>query len=247
MTAWSELAQTKLPSGDVITLRQRGGDFEVRLNLCELMSSRNPASERTLARLACELIDPREACVLIGGLGLGYTARAVLDLVGPEASVVAVELVQEVIDWNRGPLADASGRPLDDRRLQVVHGDVADVLRARPRGFDVILMDVDNGPEAVLFPGNAHLYTSGGLQLILGSLRPGGVFALWAAEPSPIFEKVLVAVGRSERVSVSVQGTAGPIEHVIYLFKSKGADSAAAPGPRRLDGEENREAVPPVD
>jgi spermidine synthase len=227
MTAWVTLAQATLPGGDVLTLRQRGQDFEVRLNLHELMSSRNPASERALARLACELIDRREACVLIGGLGLGYTARAVLDAVGPDASVVVAELVQEVIDWNRGPLAGASNRPLDDPRLRVVQGDVADVLRARPSGFDAILMDVDNGPEAVLFPGNDRLYTLDGVQLILGALRPGGVFALWAAESSPAFEKVLAAAGRGERVSVSVQGAAGLIEHVIYLVPANGADTAA--------------------
>jgi spermidine synthase len=228
MSAWTELAQAKLPCGDLLTLRRRDCDFEIRLNLYELMSSRNPASERHLARLAGAAIDAAEPCILIGGLGLGYTARAVLDEVGPGARIVVAELIEEVIAWNRGAVGEAAGRPLDDPRLEVVAGDVADVLLARPAGFDAILMDVDNGPEAVMFPGNRNLYTPAGLALMLSSLRPGGVLALWAAEPSAGFEAILAASGLAQRVPVHVHAAAGAVEHVIYLLRAEaGGDSPA--------------------
>jgi spermidine synthase len=219
MTTWRDLAQAALPGGDVLTLRQRGTDFEIRLNLNELMSTRNPASERALARLACEHVRRPDARILIGGLGVGYTARAVLDEVGPEATVTVAELVGAVIDWNRGPLGEAAGRPLDDPRLRVIEGDVADVLRASPEAYDVILMDVDNGPEAVLLPDNRGLYTREGLDLALRALRPGGIFALWAADRSPPFEAILAARGAGMWVPVPIQGSAGPVEHIIYLVR----------------------------
>jgi len=220
MSVWTELAQASLPGGDLLTLRRRGREFEIRLNLYELMSSRNPASERALARLARDRIETAGPRILIGGLGLGYTARAVLDEFGQDARIVVAELVDEVIAWNRGEVGEAADRPLDDPRLEVFAGDVAQLLLARPASFDAILMDVDNGPEAVMFPGNRALYTPAGLRLMLSGLRPGGLLALWAAEPSPEFEAVLAEIGGGDRASVPVSGAAGPVEHFIYLVRS---------------------------
>lgn len=221
--AWVEVGQSVLPGGDVLTLRRRGDEFEIRFNLAELMSSRASVSERALARAACSLVQRADVRVLVGGLGMGYTLRAVLDEAGPDARVTVAELVPEIVAWNRGPLADLAARPLDDARVRVVCGDVADVLREHPRGFDIVLMDVDNGPEAVLFAANRGLYGVDGVNLILSALRPGGVFAQWSADRSPDFERTLQTSGCGfERVDVTVRGD-GPA-HTIYLVQAKPRD-----------------------
>jgi len=213
---WEELAHAFLPDGDRLTLRRCGGEFEIRFNLVELMSSRGPVSEQAMAKLACRRIG-RDAHVLIGGLGMGYTVRAVLDAIGPGARVTVAELVPEVIAWNRGALAHLACRPLDDPRVTVVNEDVARVIR--PCGFDAILMDVDNGPQAVLFPANRFLYEADGVRLIVSGLRPGGVFVLWAADPSPGFERAVAAAGYAcERRDITVPGETG-VKHTIYLVQ----------------------------
>jgi spermidine synthase len=221
MTAWSELARALMPGGDVLTLRRRGAEFEIRFNLLELMTSRNSISEKALAQIVCDRIHCRDARILIGGLGMGYTLRSVLDRVGGDARITVAELVPEVIEWNRGPLGEAADRPLDDPRVTVHNGDVGDVMRANPRGFDAILMDVDNGPDAVLFPSNPWLYSADGVALALSSLKPGGIFGLWAADPSPNFERVLDTAGlQSERIAVDILGDDAGIEHILYLVRA---------------------------
>lgn len=217
---WFEVDRAVMSNGDVLTLRQRGDDFEIRLNLFELMSSRNPTSERELARLACSKIDCPAAKVLIGGLGMGYTARAVLDQIGSKAKLVIAELVPEVVLWNRGIIADVSGRPLEDSRVHVHHGDVRDIIISQPCSFDAIIMDVDNGPNAVLFPENNFLYSQEGVKKILASLRLGGIFALWAAERSLEFEHIISELGFiTKTVEVSVQDKSG-LTHIIYLVQA---------------------------
>jgi len=217
---WVELARALLPGGDVLTLRQRGDDFEIRCNLAELMSSRASVSERAMAPIACGLIHRADARVLIGGLGMGYTLRAVLDEVGCDARITVAELVPEVIAWNRGPLADLAGQPLDDSRVTVYGGDVGDAIRENPHRFECVLMDVDNGPDAVLFPSNESLYSADGVRLILSALTPGGVLGVWSADRSAKFERVLETGGIPyERVDVNVR-EAGPA-HTIYLTQGR--------------------------
>lgn len=215
--SWIEVAQAPLPGGDTLTLRQRGGDFEIRFNLVELMSSRNPLSERALAAAACARISTPSPHILIGGLGMGYTVRAVLDAVGMGARLTVAELVPEVIAWNRGPLGALASHPLDDPRVSVENADVGDILHRRPGAFDIILMDVDNGPEAVLFPGNVLLYAADGVALIRSALKPGGVFALWAADASSAFEHVLEGAGVAYQRLIVPVPAARPVEHTLYL------------------------------
>jgi spermidine synthase len=148
---------------------------------------------------------------------MGYTLRAVLDQLDDDASITVAELVPEVIAWNRGPLAALAGNPLDDPRVMVCNGDIADVIRQNPGAFDVILMDVDNGPEAVLFPANQFLYGVTGVELILSALKPGGLLGLWAAARSENFERVLEGFP-SGRVDVGVLGNEG-LAHTIYLVR----------------------------
>ena len=100
--------------------------------------------------------------VLVGGLGMGFTLRATLDLLPPDAAVVVAELVPAVVEWNRGVLGPLAGHPLKDRRVHVEVGDVADTLRASAGRFDAVLLDVDNGPAAFTTTGNAGLYDDRG-------------------------------------------------------------------------------------
>jgi spermidine synthase len=158
--------------------------------------------------------------VLIGGLGMGYTLRAILDALPSTARVVVAEIMAEVVAWNRGPLAAPAGRPLDDRRVTVRVGDVATMLGAEAEtgGFDAVVLDIDNGPDAVMLARNQPLYTPAGLRRLGAALRTGGVLAVWSADASPSFEAALDEAGFAwERVAVAARGVAGDPEHTIYL------------------------------
>jgi spermidine synthase len=214
---WTKIDTATLPDGDVMTLRRNGDDFEIRIGLYELMSSRNPASEQAMAKLVTACLGRPVRHALIGGLGLGYTVRALLDETGADTHVTVAELVPAVVTWNRGPLADLAGHPLDDPRVGVFAGDVAEALRANPGTYDVILLDVDNGPEAVMFDGNGLLYQPAGIALVRAALAPGGVLCVWAADPSPGFEARLQAAKiAAERHDLDVEG---PVVHTLYLVR----------------------------
>jgi spermidine synthase len=157
-----------------------------------LMSSRMHGSEEELAALACKhLASTEPPRVLVGGLGLGYTLRATLDLLPPSASVVVAELVAGVVEWNRGPLGPLANHPLADTRVSVAIGDVGKTMRLDKDGFDAILLDVDNGPDAFTAAGNADLYDNRGVTQAHAALRPGGVLAVWSAWEDRKFEQRL--------------------------------------------------------
>ena len=148
------------------------------------MSTTATTSELLLAQLPCNGLRGRaDACVLIGGLGLGFSLHRVLALVGRHARVQVAELMPEVVAWNREFLSEVNGRLLDDRRVEVVIGDVFDIIRqAGPAAYDAILLDVDNGPTSMVQAVNARLYSRRGLRMIAKSLKPGGKVAFWSAE-----------------------------------------------------------------
>ncbi len=154
----------------------------------DLMNNRMNGSEKALAELACDRLgDNKNPRLLIGGLGMGFTLAAALKAVGPDAEVVVAELVPEVVNWNRTLVGKAAGYPLTDPRCSVYVGDVGDLLRRESGGFDAILMDVDNGPEALVRRKNAWLYSPAGLRATRKALRPRGVLAVWSASPAPTF------------------------------------------------------------
>lgn len=222
MQAWTELARTRTAGGDELVLRERAGVFEIRCNGWELMSNRAHHSESVLARLACAGRTGAglagAARVLIGGLGMGYTLRAALDGLDASARVVVAELLPEVVAWNHGPLALMAGQPLADVRVSVECRDVAAVLSEQPGGFDAVLLDVDNGPEAVMLPGNRGLYGAEGLALMRAALRPGGVLAVWSADRSAAFEVCLTAAGwRWTATEVPARGGPDDPRHTVYL------------------------------
>src|SRR4051794_40102950 len=165
-----------------MSLTRQGSEYVILASGKPLMSSRMHGSEEHLAALGCREARTRaEPCVLVGGLGMGFTLRATLDLLPSAATVVVGELVPAVVDWNRGPLGPLANHPLKDPRVEVALGDVADTIRASRRRFDAMLLDVDNGPAAFTASHNTRLYDDGGLAAARAALTDGGVLAVWSA------------------------------------------------------------------
>ncbi|MDI3309347.1 MAG: hypothetical protein QJR07_19920 [Acetobacteraceae bacterium] len=216
---WAGLARARTADGDELVLRQRGPQFEIRCNGWELMSSRSHYSEEQAAILACQgLAEAGEApAILVGGLGMGFTLRAVLDAAPPSARVIVAEKLPEIIAWNRGPLSSLAGGPLDDPRVEARNEDIAGLLGA-PARFAAIVLDVDNGPEAVMMDANQRLYTEAGLHRLRRALIPAGRLSVWSADRSARFEQALGAAGFAWRgVQVPARGLAGDPMHTIYL------------------------------
>jgi len=216
MKPWERIASARTPSGSVLELIHHDADYLIRIDGYELMSSRLHASEEAMMQLACP--HPRvDARVLVGGLGMGYTAAAALAMLPPRASVVVAELVPEVVEWNRGPLGPLAGHPLDDSRTEIAVADVGRVLEGSPGSFDAILLDVDNGPRGLADRGNSWLYTRAGLAAIRGALRPGGGVAIWSIGEEPSFERRLRASGFLPSTHrIPARGERGP-RHIVFV------------------------------
>ncbi len=195
------------------------------------MSSRMHGSEEALASLALKKLEARRT-ILIGGLGLGFTLRAVLDRVPVNARVIVAELVPEVAAWNRGPVAHLAGRPLDDPRVRLQIGSVARHIADATTAFDAILLDVDNSPSSVVHAGNDWLYGQKGVQACLGALKHGGVLAVWSAGPDQRYVERLDRAGfAAEAHTTSARGGAGGARHVIFIGVKRAARRAAKRAP----------------
>jgi spermidine synthase len=217
------LGQTISPDGTVMKLIRRSDEYLILADGAILMSSRMHGSEEELATLACQRARTLEQpSVLIGGLGMGFTLRATLDVLSSEAMVVVAELVPAVVEWNRGPLGPLAGHPLKDKRVRVETRDVAAILGSSPRQFDAVLLDVDNGPTALTASNNAWLYDSRGIAAARTALKTKGVMAVWAAQDDRKFEQRL----RDGGFDVQVQRVRGRLKeggprHTIFLsYKS---------------------------
>lgn len=173
----------KVPGSDTeMCCYHHDGDYRIFVDRTELMSTRVTTSEEALAELAFEARgDGPVKRVLIGGLGMGFTLARALALAGDATRVDVIELVPEVVDWNRDLFGERAGHPLRDRRAHVVVGDVGKTLRAATGAYDIVLLDVDNGPEGLARSQNSKLYTHTGLRTARRALRPGGVLALWSS------------------------------------------------------------------
>jgi spermidine synthase len=202
-----------------MSLTRQDSEYVILASGKSLMSSRMHGSEEALATLACREVRTREEpCVLVGGLGMGFTLRATLDLLPPDATVVVAELVPAVVEWNRGPLGPLAGHPLKDRRVTIDVGDVAATLRTSTHRFDAILLDVDNGPAAFTASHNTGLYDDDGLASARAALKAGGVLAVWSAREDRRFEQRLRHGGFTVQVE-RVRGRlkkGGP-KHTIFL------------------------------
>lgn len=214
------LGAARIPKDDgVLSLHQRGASFTLRVRDTELMNSAVHDSEDALATLGCaKLAGHPNPSVLIGGLGMGYTLAAALRTLGPGARVVVAELMPAVVEWNRGPLANLAGRPLDDARVAVRLQDIAHSLQAARREFDGILLDVDNGPEGLTRDSNNWLYSEEGLTAAYGALRPHGTLAVWSATPEKSFTMRLRKIGFTvEEVRVPARAGSGAERHAIWV------------------------------
>jgi spermidine synthase len=219
MKAWEVLGESSAPDGTDIQLRRRDDEYLILANGKPLMSSRLHGSEEALATMGCSraraLTHP---VVLVGGLGMGFTLRAVLDVLPSTAVVTVAELVPAVIEWNRKPLGGLAGHPLRDRRVRLHAADVGFTLRANPGGFDAVLLDVDNGPAAFTAVTNAGLYDNGGVAAAFAALRPGGTLAVWSAWGDRKFEQRLKYHGFVVDVaSVRARLRKGGPRHTIFL------------------------------
>jgi spermidine synthase len=193
------LAKAQIPGGDTLTLISHGRDFIIMLGRDELMGTRMQFSEEQLARLTLQQLRVAAPRMLIGGYGMGFTYRAALAHAPADARVVVAEIVPEILDWAKGPLAPLTGDTLEDARGQVVIRDVADMIEAAASGarYDAILLDVDNGPDGVVRDANDRLYSRTGLAKARDALAPGGILAIWSAGPDADFTRRLKSAGFS--------------------------------------------------
>jgi spermidine synthase len=213
------LGETLAPDGTILRLARRDTEFIILANGRSLMSSRMHGSEEALASFTCAALRKiEEPCVLIGGLGMGFTLRATLDLLPPDATVIVAEMVAAVVDWNRGSLGELANYPMKDKRVRVEIGDVAATLKAAQEKFHAILLDVDNGPTAFTASANSWLYGDRGIAAARDALKTGGVLGVWSARGDRKFEQRLRYgrfIVRTEDVRARLK-KGGP-RHTIFL------------------------------
>jgi len=219
MIPWELLGQARTPEGTEMTLTRRGNEYMILADGKDLMSSRMKGSEEALATIGCERAAQREKPrVLVGGLGMGFTLRATLDALPADAEVVVAELMDAVVEWNRGPLGPLAAHPLADRRTRVEITDVGKLMREGKGSFDAILLDVDNGPVAFTQASNAGLYGNAGVTIAREALRPGGVLAVWSAWDDKKFELRLQHHGFAVEVHrVRARLQKGGPRHTIFV------------------------------
>jgi len=220
MKPFRTLGETRTPDGSRFSLHEHDGDFSLKYNGTQLMTSSWTESELLLADEACRWTRPRKAPrVVIGGLGLGFSLKRVLELLGSDARVVVAELLPEVVSWNREFLGEINGKLLEDPRVEVYEGDVYRcIAEAGKSAFDAILLDVDNGPSFPIQPDNERLYDPEGLGLLRRALTPGGRVSFWAADPEPKFPKKLRKAGfAASEISARAHRRARRAIHRIYV------------------------------
>jgi spermidine synthase len=221
MTPLELLATARAPEGEELRLMRRGADFMIVLDRNELMNSRMSGSEEALATMAADRLGGRAAQRwLIGGYGMGFTLRAALAALGPQARLAVAELVPEIIEWARGPMAALTAGCLDDPRVEVVAADVADLIAAGRGRYDAILLDVDNGPDGLVRQANGRLYTPAGLAAAKAALKPGGVLAVWSAAKDAQFAKRLAKAGFTvEELQVRARSNGKGAKHTIWFAR----------------------------
>ena len=229
MIAWVQLDSAPIPGGGELRLLQRGAEFSIMssspgMGRTELMNSRRGASEADLATLAWAGIAPRKAPrILIGGLGMGFTLRAALEVAPRDAKVVVAELLPEVIAWAHGPLAHLFDGSLTDPRTQVIATDVIRLIAAAAdEPFDAILLDVDNGPGGLNRGANDRIYSADGLAAARAALTARGVLAIWSAARDDAFVQRLRRGGWAveEKTVRATPSGKGP-RHIIWLAKAR--------------------------
>ncbi len=224
MTPWTTVSAATVRGSDFV-LARRNDEWMVRVDGRVLMTSREHGSEITLAQKALEVHKARAPssaapAVLVGGLGFGYTLRAVLDIVPADAVVTVGEIVPELVDANKQVLGTLNGNAVDDPRVKVVIGDAMDLFA--PAAFDVILLDVDNGPTALSQPRNARFYSELGVRKCHAALRKGGVLAVWSAGLADPYVARLKSSGFAVDTLRVEARPGGKAKHIIFMAKRLG-------------------------
>ena len=220
------IATAAIPGGETLTLVSHGRDFVVMLGRDELMGTRMQFSEEQLAVLTLERVTAPRPRLLVGGYGMGFTYRAALAGLPAGGSVTVAEVVPDILDWARGPLAHLTGGSLDDPRGEVVIADVAalidDAIDGTTSRYDAILLDVDNGPDGIVRDANDRLYTRTGIGKARDALNPGGVLAVWSAAPDPAFARRLRDSGMAveERTVRARPNNKGPRHNIWFAAKA---------------------------
>ncbi len=231
MKPTERLATAAAPDGTELVLYRHDGAYQIRVDGVELMSTRRFHSEERLAELACEHLAGMPApTVLVGGLGFGFTLKAVLRSVGPAAHVVVAELVPAVVAWNRNAEYALAHEALADPRVELRVGDVATSLQQGAGRYDAIILDVDNGADALTTRANRKLYGDAGVRTAVQALAPGGCLAYWSAEKDPAFVKTLERAGLAvETHSVRVHATSGGYCSLFIARRIRDLKSPDAP------------------
>ena len=224
MITRQHLATAYVPGGAELRLYAHGRDFMILLKRDELMSTRMRGSEEALATQTIARLSGRAAPrLLIGGYGMGFTLRAALAALDAGAHVTVAELVPEIIEWARGPMAEHTAGCLDDPRVSLELRDVADAISATTASWDAILLDVDNGPDGLVRAANDRLYSPAGLAAAKRALRPGGVLAVWSAAPDAGFTRRLRSAGFAvEEAKISARSNGKGPRHVIWFARRAG-------------------------
>jgi spermidine synthase len=220
MMRWKTIDRALTSDGGELTLCLLGQRYALRVDGQELMNSASHGSEEKLAVFGCAgLADKPGVQILIGGLGMGFTARAALGVLAADAKVLVAESVAAVVRWNREILGHLAGAPLGDRRVSVVEGDVVDTIAETVHRYDAILLDVDNGPSALTTFTNRRLYSPPGLRSAWRALRPGGVLAVWSTFHDATFTARLRAAGFEPVTKRVLAGDGSRRRHIIWLAR----------------------------
>jgi spermidine synthase len=218
MIPWTLVDRAAIPGGGELRLMRRDAEFSIMLGTTQLMSSRRTGSEEALATFSCDRIRDRERPhILIGGLGMGFTLRAALTVLGADARITVAELVPAVVAWARGPLAGIFRSSLSDSRVDLYEGDVGRLIGSSRLTYDAILLDVDNGPKGLTRKANDRLYDMKGLRAARGALKPRGILAVWSSTSNRAFtERLRVAGFRSDQMKIRANA-AGNARSVIWI------------------------------
>ena len=224
MLPWEKLDTAHIPGGAELRLMRRGSEFAIKLGSNELMNSRLTATEQALATLACDKIKTRKAPkILIGGLGMGFTLRAALTVLGDQAKIDFAELAPAVVAWARGPMASLFGDSLTDPRVAIHERDVVDLIAGARSGYDASLLDVDNGPNGIVRKANDRLYDVNGLAAAHRALNAGGVRAVWSSADDAKFTARLRKSGFAvSENAVRAKGPQGRAQHFIWVAVREG-------------------------
>ena len=222
MIARDLLDTASIPGGGELRLFRRklkGADeFSIMLGRIELMNSRLSGSEEALATLTCDRLGAKNPRILIGGYGMGFTLRAALATLPPQANVEVAELIPAIVQWAREPMAALSQNCLDDSRVKITIGDVCDAINKADREYDAILLDVDNGPDGLTHEANDRLYSMAGLSTAKKALRSNGILAIWSSEGDMRFTSRLKKSGFAVDVkTVSARSNGKGAKHTIWL------------------------------